>query len=55
MNCDIKCKYYNESLHICNDKEVFLDRVNVKLIVCRYSKNAIPFADRHKKRRKSNG
>ena len=40
--------FYSKDKNICKDSEVFVDKNNIKNIVCRYSENAIPFNDVYK-------
>jgi len=37
-------KFFNQELNICTDSEIFLNKKNIKEIVCRYNENAIPFS-----------
>lgn len=43
MTCAI-CKYHIKN--ICTDKETYVDRNNIKNIVCRYNEYAIKFNGR---------
>jgi len=36
-----KCTFYNEQIKKCIDRELFVDKRNTLLIVCRYNINAI--------------
>ena len=47
MNCR-QCPYYNKELNICKTKKFFVNRKNIKEIVCRYDKNAIALNEVYK-------
>jgi len=44
MDCR-ECQYFNNELNICNDLEVFVNRDDIKDIVCRFDLKAIPFKE----------
>ena len=46
-----QCKYYDLNRHICKDKKIYVDKMNITEIVCRYNENAILFHKAYKMKR----
>jgi len=42
------CEFFSNFTGICKDPEYFVNKYNYKLIVCRYSKDAISFKSVYK-------
>jgi hypothetical protein len=47
MECK-NCLYYNKELNICKIEKFYVNKNNIKEIVCKYNKNAISLNEAYK-------